>query len=142
MHYIHDMKLKTGDWFLVTRPTLIIFSEVNFYRLHDTCLLVSDKKVSSWPFCFQRLGPGNWECSLIRPIPFVPLSQVFVFCLCRDWPDASPVERLRETMVKFGLLGASERESTPEQLQLEQLFKKRTTTLKGVNCFSVIHFYL
>lgn len=54
-----------------------------------------------------------------------------MFCLCREWPDASPVERLQQTLRKFGILGKNERESTPEQQHFAQLFKKRTMTLKG-----------
>ena len=54
-----------------------------------------------------------------------------MFCLCRDWPDSSPAERMQQTLVKYGILGTNEKESTLEQLQLEQLFKKRVMTLKG-----------
>jgi len=58
--------------------------------------------------------------------------QAFVFCLCREWPDAAPEVRLRQTLVKYGLLAPEGASGSEQQQALEQLFAKRVMALKGM----------
>ncbi|WAQ97992.1 LGRD-like protein [Mya arenaria] len=58
-------------------------------------------------------------------------TKVFVFCVCREWPDATPADRLRQTLVKFGILAPEGNTGTPEQQEMERLVSKRVMPMKG-----------
>ena len=65
-----------------------------------------------------------------RPINMT-FFQVFVFCLVRELPDVSPLDRLQKTLQKYGMLAPDDTLPSEEQKQLEQLVAKRVRPLKG-----------
>lgn len=58
-------------------------------------------------------------------------TRVFVFCLSRELPDATPLERLTSVLRKFGILAEDGETPTEEQKTLQQLVNKRVALLKG-----------
>ncbi|KAH3843031.1 hypothetical protein DPMN_116538, partial [Dreissena polymorpha] len=58
-------------------------------------------------------------------------TKMFVFCLCRELPDADPATRLRRSLENVGILATEGQTGTPDQLNMEQLYKKRVKAMKG-----------
>lgn len=55
----------------------------------------------------------------------------------REQPGKSAVDRLKESLVKYGVLPSSDLKPSDEQVEIEAAFDKRVSALKGIHTFSV-----
>ena len=55
-----------------------------------------------------------------------------MYCLVRGTPDQTPVNRVKDTLVQYGILPAHGATPTDEQLSLQKHFHKRVQAITGV----------
>ncbi|XP_046369445.2 glycine betaine reductase ATRR-like isoform X1 [Haliotis rufescens] len=58
-------------------------------------------------------------------------TKLLIYCLVRELPQVEALDRIKETLRKYGILGKSESEATEEQKQVEAMLVRRVTVIKG-----------
>ncbi|GFN88138.1 linear gramicidin synthase subunit d-like, partial [Plakobranchus ocellatus] len=58
-------------------------------------------------------------------------TKLVVYCLAREQPRVSMIDRIKAALIQFGILSSDENQSTPEQTEILEGLKSRTTALKG-----------
>ncbi|XP_046580237.1 linear gramicidin synthase subunit D-like [Haliotis rubra] len=58
-------------------------------------------------------------------------TKLLVYCLVRELPGVEALDRIKEALRKYGILGKSESEATKEQKQVEAMLARRVTVIKA-----------
>ncbi len=58
--------------------------------------------------------------------------QTHIFCLVRELPDKKLIERIRATMIQYGMIASMKSRATAEQLALEAKLTDRVEAIKGI----------
>ncbi len=57
--------------------------------------------------------------------------QTHIFCLVRELPEKKLIERIRTTMIQYGMIASPKGRPTAEQLALEAKLTDRVEAIKG-----------
>ncbi|GFN85017.1 linear gramicidin synthase subunit d-like isoform x1 [Plakobranchus ocellatus] len=59
-------------------------------------------------------------------------TKLVVYCLTREKPGESMVDRIKAALVKFGIISSDENQNTPEQSQVLEALEARLIALRGI----------
>ena len=127
------MKCKFCTFRLDFRPLLLKICYINCKGRSESSVWSSSKTTYLYLYYWYLDQSIFLRSTLIQP----RFLQTRIFCIVRENPDMSGMDRVRKALVEYGVLSPNPSSSSDELNKLDVQFRNRVTAIKGGFCWTI-----